>query len=599
MSFVGTAGYVPPEGPGKPAGDLYSLGKVLYEISGGRDTTRFPELPTAWEEFADQKGQLELNAIILKACAHDPKQRYQTAREMHNDLALLQRGKSVRAKHTRQQQRAFATKLGLGALAILLVGGVGYALKRSTPQPVATDRASIFVLPFRNADTNKVQQDLRDRITDAFIDSLPLIEGVRVGPRKSGWIYRDEDEVRREVGNAFNVRHALIGRVATPPGQISIEVSLFETDGDRKLWSETFAGSTNEIIELETKALHRVATTLGLKIADEEEAQIHQKLTNNLEALRLCRQGYVLCDEGTKRGWTQATEAFGRALELDPNFLAADVGAAWIVIAEEMDRPHRQTKPQIKAHMQNVLRMDDTHPGARYFMWHCKGLFDWDWEGFAAEFEELRKLNPKKSWAIAYRILGRTNEARAAQEKWEQEHPTSLVFYFHSAAGMLYTERRYDDAILGIEQGLQRYPNHPFLVSLLAQCWIAKQQYPRAIEVLHKGLEPERKQDLVALLACAYAKMGDQPNVLKLLQELTDWSRANYVQPYYLARVNSALGRKEEVWKWLNKAVEDRCEWLVHADMGSLRTDPAWDNLREEPEFKKLLKEVGLDVWPK
>jgi serine/threonine protein kinase len=70
-SFVGTAGYLPPEGPGKPAGDLFSLGKVLYEISVGRDRQDFPALPEKWEQFADQQGLLEFNAVVLKACAHD------------------------------------------------------------------------------------------------------------------------------------------------------------------------------------------------------------------------------------------------------------------------------------------------------------------------------------------------------------------------------------------------------------------------------------------------------------------------------------------------------------------------------------------------
>ena len=42
-SFVGTEGYLPPEGPGTPQGDLYSLGKVLYEASTGKDRRDFPE----------------------------------------------------------------------------------------------------------------------------------------------------------------------------------------------------------------------------------------------------------------------------------------------------------------------------------------------------------------------------------------------------------------------------------------------------------------------------------------------------------------------------------------------------------------------------
>ena len=40
-SFVGTEGYVPPEGPGSAQADVYSLGKLLYEISTGKDRLDF------------------------------------------------------------------------------------------------------------------------------------------------------------------------------------------------------------------------------------------------------------------------------------------------------------------------------------------------------------------------------------------------------------------------------------------------------------------------------------------------------------------------------------------------------------------------------
>src|SRR5262249_18425725 len=52
-TFVGTQGYIPPEGPGTPSADLYSLGMVLYEISLGRERQRFPELPTDLESIGD------------------------------------------------------------------------------------------------------------------------------------------------------------------------------------------------------------------------------------------------------------------------------------------------------------------------------------------------------------------------------------------------------------------------------------------------------------------------------------------------------------------------------------------------------------------
>src|SRR4029453_15156741 len=42
-SFVGTEGYIPPEGPGTPRADIYSLGKLLYETCTGKDRLDFPE----------------------------------------------------------------------------------------------------------------------------------------------------------------------------------------------------------------------------------------------------------------------------------------------------------------------------------------------------------------------------------------------------------------------------------------------------------------------------------------------------------------------------------------------------------------------------
>ena len=93
QSFVGTEGYVPPEGPGTPQADIYSLGKVLYEISMGKDRLDFPELGTNLDERADKDQLLQLNQVLLKACAHNPGRRYATAAEMRRDLARVVEGK--------------------------------------------------------------------------------------------------------------------------------------------------------------------------------------------------------------------------------------------------------------------------------------------------------------------------------------------------------------------------------------------------------------------------------------------------------------------------------------------------------------------------
>ena len=70
-SFVGTEGFVPPEGPGSAQADIYSLGKVLYEMASGKDRLDFPELPDELPAGAQRKKWLNLNKIICDVC--DPR----------------------------------------------------------------------------------------------------------------------------------------------------------------------------------------------------------------------------------------------------------------------------------------------------------------------------------------------------------------------------------------------------------------------------------------------------------------------------------------------------------------------------------------------
>ena len=90
LSYIGTEGYIPPEGPGTAPGDIYSLGKVIYEASMGRDRLQYPDLPTSVVEGTSDPNLLLLNDIILKACESDPKRRYQSAASFHADLLRLQ-----------------------------------------------------------------------------------------------------------------------------------------------------------------------------------------------------------------------------------------------------------------------------------------------------------------------------------------------------------------------------------------------------------------------------------------------------------------------------------------------------------------------------
>lgn len=127
-SLVGTEGFIPPEGANSPRSDIYALGKVLYEMSMGKDRTRFPEPFSALGQTPDSPDLEELNAIILKACAPDPRDRYQTAEEMHVDLAMLQSGRSVKWKRVVEKRLTFARRAGavVGVIAALATSAFLY-----------------------------------------------------------------------------------------------------------------------------------------------------------------------------------------------------------------------------------------------------------------------------------------------------------------------------------------------------------------------------------------------------------------------------------------------------------------------------------------
>jgi serine/threonine protein kinase len=88
-TFVGSEGYTPPEGPGKPTADIYGLGKVLFEVVTGQEEARYPQLPDGFDGWPDAAIRRQLLDRICRACHLNPHQRYQTAQEFFAELQVV------------------------------------------------------------------------------------------------------------------------------------------------------------------------------------------------------------------------------------------------------------------------------------------------------------------------------------------------------------------------------------------------------------------------------------------------------------------------------------------------------------------------------
>jgi serine/threonine protein kinase len=106
LAFVGTEGFVPPEGAGTPAADVFSLGMVLYELATGLDGRHYPRLPPHLSGWPDRRALLELNEVLVRACEPTPAARCPDASTLFGELLLLQAGKSVRRLRTAERRAA-------------------------------------------------------------------------------------------------------------------------------------------------------------------------------------------------------------------------------------------------------------------------------------------------------------------------------------------------------------------------------------------------------------------------------------------------------------------------------------------------------------
>jgi len=230
-TFVGTEGYVPPEGPGTPASDLYALGIALYEASTGFSPERLPDVPPEWLTEAQGDQALELHEIILKACEGQRERRYATADEMQADLALLQSGQSVR--HVRALQRRYARLRMVGVVGTtLLVVAVGAALLGNYRARLAAEgRAKETSLRQQAqqalARAESAERDARQQFQSAlYEEARALVLSKELGHRAKAL-----EAIRQAQGstNLAELRRVAFAALALPDLRLERELALSES----------------------------------------------------------------------------------------------------------------------------------------------------------------------------------------------------------------------------------------------------------------------------------------------------------------------------------------------------------------------------------
>ncbi len=234
-SFVGTEGFIPPEGPGTPQADLYGLGKLLYELATGRDRMDFPQLPPGVTHLPDGEALLELNEVMTRACAPDPKQRYASATELQAELNLFLAGRSLR--HARDVDRRLARlKKFAVAACVFLVLATGALWFFKNEERHANERARQATERARVEAENRAKETvLRQRAEAAERETqqqlyTALLEQARATVRSGdlGQRVRALDAIQRAaaISNTVELRREVFAALALPDLRFERELAF-------------------------------------------------------------------------------------------------------------------------------------------------------------------------------------------------------------------------------------------------------------------------------------------------------------------------------------------------------------------------------------
>jgi WD40 repeat protein len=227
-SFVGTEGFIPPEGPGTPQADLYALGKLLYELAAGRDRLDFPQLPVGVSHVRDGEALLELNEVITRACAPDPRERYATATQLQAELNLFLAGRSLRRNRTIERGLARLKKVAAVACVVMALTTVAlwYSLREQRHSHelalAASERAVSESVLRRRAQA--AERESQQQLYTALLEQARAT--VRSG--EPGQRVDALDAIRRAaaISNRVELRREVLAALALPDIRFERELRL-------------------------------------------------------------------------------------------------------------------------------------------------------------------------------------------------------------------------------------------------------------------------------------------------------------------------------------------------------------------------------------
>ena len=600
---VGTPGYMSPEQATAEAhidgrADTYALGCVLYEMLAGHP----PFLGTTAQEVLarhtlDPVPPLRtirravppaVEHAVFKALAKSPADRFPSAAAFSE--ALTQTG--APPSLTRQAARP-AVFVAAGVAALV----AGYVLLTRRPGSSGDPARSIAVLPFVNIGADPNNEPFSDGMSEELITALAKVEGLRVTARTSAFSFKGKEVDVREIGNKLNVGYVLEGSVRRAGPRLRVSAQLINATTGYHLWSDEYDRDAGDVFAVQDEITRAIVGALRLKLSGAANAALVKPATGNAEAHDLYLQGRYFFAKRDSTSLRKAQDYFERAIADDPSYALAYAGLsdAYSHRAVFGYVPPHDIHSKAKQAVLRALALDSTLVEAHTSLGFIELFLEWDWAAAGREFDRALALDARYPPAHLFRAwyflaTDRMTDAVGEVQTAVRLDPFSLVNNARLAS-MLYYARRYNEA-LAQSRRLLEMDSMFFQVRVeLARAYLQLGQCDEALAAMKHA--PEQASGAAyfgGVWGWINARCGHPAQALAELNRFRAEAReGRYVSHYSLAIIHAALGDSEQAFAQLDSAYAEGT-WA----MFTLRVEPAFDALRADPRFARLLKKVGL-----